>query len=98
MSHDMKLVEATRARFRPDKIMTLFVGEAPPDSDKFFYLGKNPMLSYTRKAIEQALGADGADILDRFKALGWVLDDLSLPPVDNLPNVERVARCHDSQR
>jgi hypothetical protein len=33
------LVEATRARFRPDKITTLFVGESAPDGGDFFYFG-----------------------------------------------------------
>ena len=98
MAHNMELVEAARARFRPDKIVTLFVGESAPDSDKFFYFGKNPMLTYTRKAIEQALGADGGDILDRFKALGWYLDDLSLAPVNKLAPALRKSMCHAARR
>jgi hypothetical protein len=98
-NHNLELVEAARARFRPDKIMTLFVGESAPDSAKFFYFdGKTPMRTHTQKAIEQALGADGADIRDRFKALGWYLDDLSLAPVDNLPKKERVAACRDARQ
>src|SRR4030088_928691 len=92
--HDMNLVEAARARFRPDQIMTLFIGESAPDSDKFFYFGKNPMLTYTRKAIEQALGSDNGDIRERFKALGWYLDDLSLVPVNTLAPAMRKATCH----
>jgi hypothetical protein len=91
MSHNLELVEAVRAQFRPDKIMTLFVGESAPASGKFFYFGNNPMLAHTKKAIEQALGVDGADILDRFKAFGWYLDDLSLVPIDHLPEKQRVA-------
>ena len=98
MAHNLVLVEAMRARFRPDKIVTLFVGESAPDSDKFFYFGNNPMLTYTRKAIEQALGADGGDILDRFKALGWYLDDLSLAPVNKLAPAMRKSVCHAARR
>jgi hypothetical protein len=97
-SHNLELVEAARARFRPDQIMTLFIGESAPDSDKFFYFGKNPMLTYTRKAIEQALGADGSDIRDRFKALGWYLDDLSLAPVNKLAPAMRKSACHAARR
>ncbi|SRR6266849_1858502 len=99
MSHDMKLIEATRARFRPERIMTLFVGESAPARGGFFYFGNNAMVRYVQRAIEcSPLGRDGADILDRFKALGWFLDDLSLAPVDNLPEMERVAICRDAQR
>src|SRR5229473_704723 len=36
MSHNMEAVEATRARFRPERITTLFVGESAPDSGDFF--------------------------------------------------------------
>lgn len=99
MSHDMELIEATRARFRPERIMTLFVGESAPARGGFFYFGNNAMVRYVQQAIERSpLGRDGADILDRFKALGWFLDDLSLAPVDNLPKMERVVICRDAQR
>ena len=97
MSHDMELIEATRARFRPERVMTLFVAESAPDSGKFFYFGNNPMLTDMQRAIEHSLG-EGGDILARFKAMGWYLDDLSLAPVNNLPKMERVAICRDAQR
>jgi hypothetical protein len=99
MAHNLELVEAARTRFRPDKIVTLFVGESAPDSDKFFYFdGNTPMRTYTRRAVEQALGVDGTDIRDRFKALGWFLDDLSLAPVNKLPDRERVAACRAARQ
>jgi hypothetical protein len=31
--------EAVRARYRPPRITTLFVGESPPASGKFFHAG-----------------------------------------------------------
>ena len=96
MSHDMELIEATRARFRPERVMTLFVAESAPDSGKFFYFGNNPMLTDMQRAIEHSLG-EGGDILARFKAMGWYLDDLSLAPVNNLPKRARVAICRDAE-
>ena len=96
MSHDMELIEATRARFRPERVMTLFVGESAPAGGGFFYFGGNAMLTDMQRAIERSLGA-GGDILARFKAMGWYLDDLSLAPVNNLPKRARVAICRDAE-
>ncbi len=43
------------------------------------------------------LGGSG-NFLDRFKALGWFLDDLVLTPVNNLKNpAERKAKCRAAQ-
>jgi hypothetical protein len=97
MSHNFEAVEATRARFRPDRITTLFVGESAPDGGDFFYFGGNAMLRHMQRAIERSLG-EGGDILARFKAFGWYLDDLVLTPVDKLPKPERLARCRDAQQ
>ncbi len=98
-NHNLELVEAARARFRPDKIMTLFVGESAPDSAKFFYFDRRtPMRTYTQRAVEQALGIDG-DIRDRFKAMGWFLDDLSLAPVNTIKKgAMRKAACHAARQ
>jgi hypothetical protein len=56
MSHNMEAVEATRARFRPERITTLFVGESAPVGGDFFYYGNNAMLNHVQRALEQALG------------------------------------------
>jgi hypothetical protein len=88
----MATVEATRARFRPERITTLFVGESAPASGDFFYHGKNAMLSHLQRAVEQSLGPSG-DFLARFKGYGWFLDDLVLEPVDKLSPRERAAKC-----
>jgi len=50
----MEAVEATRARFRPERITTLFVGESAPASGDFFYYGDNAMLGYMRQAVEHS--------------------------------------------
>jgi hypothetical protein len=36
---NMEAVEAARAKFRPERITTLFVGESAPPSGDFFYHG-----------------------------------------------------------
>ncbi len=85
-------IEATRARFRPNRITTLFVGESAPASGDFFYYGSNAMLRHMQRATEAALGG-GGDFLQRFKSYGWFLDDLVLTPVDKLGRIERKAKC-----
>jgi hypothetical protein len=85
-------VEAVRARYRPERITTLFVGESAPHSGKFFYIGDTAMLRYMRRAVERALG-EGDDFLETFKAYGWYLDDLVLTPVNKLAKSERKAKC-----
>jgi hypothetical protein len=93
MSHNMEAVEATRARFRPERITTLFVGESAPANDDFFYYGNNAMLSYMQRAVEESLG-EGGDFLPRFKAYGWYLDDLVLTePVNKLAPAPRKVKC-----
>jgi hypothetical protein len=84
-------VETTRARYRPDRITTLFVGESAPASGDFFYYGENAMLRHMQRATETVLG-EGGDFLDRFKSYGWYLDDLVLTPVDKLVPSERRAK------
>ena len=51
----MEAVEATRTRFRPERITTLFVGESAPASGDFFYYGNTAMLRYMREAVEDSL-------------------------------------------
>jgi len=87
----MMAVEKTRARYRPDRITTLFVGESAPASGDFFYYGENAMLRHMKRATEAVLG-EGGDFLERFKSYGWYLDDLVLTPVDKLVPSERRAK------
>ena len=68
----MDIVEATRLRFRPERITTLFVGESAPAGGDFFYYGRSAMTCYMREAIENALG-ETDDFLATFKAYGWYL-------------------------
>src|SRR4029077_19516668 len=92
----MKEVEAVRARYRPERIKTLFVGESAPYSGDFFYCGNTAMLRYMRRAVELAFGETG-NFLESFKAYGWYLDDLVLTPVNHLTKSQRKAKCLDAQ-
>jgi hypothetical protein len=96
-SNNMEAVETVRARYRPDRITTLFVGESAPHSGDFFYRGDNAMLSHMRCAVETALGKTD-DFLKTFKAYGWYLDDLVLTPVNHLTKSERLAKCREAQQ
>jgi hypothetical protein len=98
MSDNMESVEAVREQYRPERILTLFVGESAPHSGKFFYLGNTALKRHMQKAMEAAgLGGSG-DFLERFKGHGWYLDDLVLTPVDKLTRSERNAKCSAAQK
>ena len=93
----MEPVEVTRARYRPDRITTLFVGESAPASGASFYHGDSAMARYMQRATEAVLGVGSGEFLDRFKASGWFLDDLVLTPVNALPKAQRRAQCLAAQ-
>src|ERR1700721_4048363 len=78
-------VEETRAHYRPERITTLFVGESPPHSGKFFYYGNTALAHHMSFAMRRAGLLDDGDFPDRFKAYGWDLDDLVLEPVTRMP-------------
>jgi hypothetical protein len=79
--------EALRASWRPAQITTLFVGESAPASGEFFYDGNNSMVRY----MSRALSVPEDQLLDRFKAYGWYLDDLVLHPINRMTQAERRA-------
>ena len=92
----MEDVEAVRKHYRPERIMTLFVGESAPASRAFFYCGNTAMLRHMRSAMGMASVKSG-DFLERFKAYGWYLDDLVLDPVNKLTKPERKAKWRGAQ-
>jgi hypothetical protein len=96
MSDNMESVEAARARFRPERITTLFVGESAPASGNFFYYSNSALFRHMRRAVEHALG-ESDDFLKSFKSYGWYLDDLVLTPVNHLTKSQRKAKCLDAQ-
>jgi hypothetical protein len=93
-----RTVEAIRADFLPERVTTLFVGESAPFSGDFFYVGNTHMVQHMRSAVERSLGKGSGDFLERFKALGWYLDDLVLEPVNHLSKSERLAKCREAQQ
>jgi hypothetical protein len=86
-------VEAVRARYRSERIMTLFVGESAPASGKFFYFGDTAMTRNMERALTAAGLTGSGDFLQNFKALGWYLDDLVLAPENRLDRSQRKAMC-----
>jgi hypothetical protein len=48
---NMEAVEAARAKFRPERITTLFVGESAPSSGDFFYHGNSAMTRHMQSAV-----------------------------------------------
>jgi len=89
--------EAVRAQYRPQRIATLFVGESPPASGKFFYYGNTALARNMEAAMLSAgLGGNG-NFLERFKEQGWYLDDLILQPVNRQQRAERRRKWRESQ-
>jgi len=80
----MNRLEELRRSFQPHRITTLFVGESPPRSGKFFYQ-RNTGLYRTMQLVFNWEG----DFLTEFKAKGFYFDDLSLVPVNGMKSKER---------
>jgi putative transcriptional regulator len=77
-----------RDHYRPKKIKVLFVGEAPPAGETFFYAGNSHMYRHLRETLQSRLG-DPQDFLQAFKDRGYFLDDLVLEPFDQIPPQKR---------
>lgn len=83
---NLEATEALRVSFRPATITTLFVGESAPASGQFFYDGRNSMARFMATALSDV---HDDTFLDRFKALGWYLDDLVPYPVNRMTRAKR---------
>ena len=80
------------ARYRPETVRVLFVGESSPPGETHFYRGNSPLFRATRDAFEGGLGAPlDAPFLEWFRDLGCWLVDLSDCPFDELPAAEQPA-------
>jgi hypothetical protein len=83
-----RTAELIRARFRPERISVLFVGESAPAGGTFFYHGNSRMLREFRDALLPKIG-DAPDFLTAFVDRGYFLDDLILTPVNWFTQAER---------
>ncbi len=73
-----------RLFYKPDLVRFLFIGEAPPSEDKFFYRANTHLYAKTLAAFRITLGpkvGEGKDFLAFFKSRHCYLDDLCLDPV-----------------
>ena len=86
-------IERLRSQYRPARVTVLFVGEAPPASDDFFYRGNSGLTNYMRDALAGPKG--NIEFLNWFKARGWYLDDLVTAPIHNLR--DRRKQCREAR-
>ena len=90
--------ECLQRRYRPERVRLLFVGEAPPDSGRFFYCANSGLYRAIRDAFVTSFPAlGGGDFLASFLALGCYLVDLCATPVDRLPSELRAKTCTDAE-
>ena len=85
-------VEVVRAKFKPEPIRVLFVGESPPAGGKFFYRENSNLYRYTKEAFATAFSrrfGPGEEFLKFFAGLGCYLDDLFTVPVNHLDKGQR---------
>jgi hypothetical protein len=87
----MNGLEELRKSFQPSRITTLFVGESPPRSGKFFYAQNTGLY----RAMQSVFDWED-DFLAWFKAKGFYFDDLSLVPVNGMGRKERRQQCEAS--
>lgn len=87
-------IDSLRARFRPERVRWLFVGESSPAGGTHFYRADSNLFRATRAGFARALGADvpdGPAFLHWFRAWGGWLVDLADHPVNRLDQIERSA-------
>jgi hypothetical protein len=75
--------EFIRQAFKPERIRLLLVGEAPPNTNRFFYVNSN-MTRHTQRAFEisyQCTFEDPCDFLCFFKKQCFYLEDLCQQPI-----------------
>jgi hypothetical protein len=89
-------VEAIRARYRPERITTLFMGESAPASGKFFYHGDTAMMRNMKRVLKEAELYKEGDFFEWLQRQGWFLDDLVLTPVNAMDRLDRLAKCEAS--
>jgi hypothetical protein len=92
--------EQLRARYRPQEIRLLLIGESPPANETFFYRGDSRLHRYTEQAFRAAQNRsfqDSEAFLTAFCAAGCFLEDLSHVPLDGQPDGARRKARIDSE-
>lgn len=72
-----------RESFKPEKINVLFIAEAPPKNDTFFYSAKGGFYNFTKQIFNELFKEEidrSADFLYFFQDKGCFLDDLCHGP------------------
>jgi hypothetical protein len=87
----MSNFENVRNHYRPDRIITLFVGESAPHGGTFFYNRDSGLFREIRKAFQ-----GNEHFLEDFRKNGFYLDDLVLEPVNHLAGTDRTSLCRAS--
>lgn len=78
-----------RSEFKPKAVQYLFVGESVPYNGTFFYYKDSILFDYTLVAFKKVYpGIMQVNFLDRFKEMGFYLDDLCSEPVNQLKSKE----------
>ena len=92
-------VSVRRRQFKPDRVVTLFVGESAPAGGTHFYRASSNLFRATREAFASAFGpdaiSDGPRFLRDFQDRGCWLVDLVDQPVNRLDDEERQALVSD---
>jgi hypothetical protein len=70
--------EKLRQAYKPEKIDVLFVGEAVPSDNTFFYTANSPLYKYTKQAFEKVFPGT-VFTLEFFKEKNCYLFDLAGP-------------------
>jgi hypothetical protein len=92
--HFAKKREALRRKFLPNYVRTLFIGESPPASGRFFYCGDSGLYRAVRDVFRAAdPSISDENFLQRFRGCGCYLVDACTTPVDKLEPKARRAAC-----
>ena len=91
-------IEATRARYRPERIATLLVGESAPASGEFFYFGNTALAREMARAMTAAGLISSGDFPEQFKARGSVSRRPRTDAGQSAGKAARKKQCRDAQK